>query len=263
MGISLLSEAPQVDHPSLWSQMPGWVVAAVISALVGILVSRQSVRASFRRLFRRLPVDVHIESDAALIFANYPMDSVSFAQFVPMPIERVPELPPGRAVEMGNWAKRLGGMPALKSRVEVTITAREDCHVVVQSLRVNAISAPLPEGCVVVKGVGGADMEVRRIDIGLATTGSATQFTKPGGRETAPFEFELHPGESAKFALSALADGTEDVDLYEWDCVLDLLHRGKTYGVKVDDHGDRFRLVNRGKRPQYIGGATVGQWNPW
>jgi hypothetical protein len=49
---------------------------------------------------------------------------------------------------------------------------------------------------------------------------------------SAPFEFELHPGESAKFSLSAVADGTEDVELYRWEGVLDLLYRGKTVSVR-------------------------------
>jgi hypothetical protein len=263
VGLSFLSESPAVQHPSFWSQVPGWVIPAIATALVGLVLSRNSIRAAWWRVWRSPPVDIHIETDAALIFANYPMDSVSFAQFVPLPVERLPEPPPGRAVEMGNWAKRLGGMPALKSRVEVTITAREDCHVVVERLRVNAVPARLPDGCVVAKGVGGGEMEFRRIDIGLATTGSAVRFTKPGGQATSPFEFELHPGESAKFSLSPMADGTEDVDLYEWDCLLDLLCRGKAHSVKVDDKGERFRLVNRGKRPQYICAAGGKQWNPW
>jgi len=260
----VLSESLTVQHSSFWSQVPGWVIPAVTGALFSLVLAPKVIRAAWRWVRRSLPVDVHIETDSALIFANYPLDSVTFAQFVPLPIDGLPELPPGRPTAMGNWAEQLGGMPAIKSRVEITLTAREDCHVVVQRFRVKALSAPLPDGCVVVKGVGGAEMEFRRIDIRLATTGSTIQFTKPGGRETAPFEFELHPGESAKFSLSAVADGTEDVELYRWEGVLDLLYRGKTVSVPVNHRGEMFSLVNRGKRPQYIGGGGLaGTWHPW
>jgi hypothetical protein len=273
MGMARNPVAPAVDgsilhmsdhlpshEPSFWSQVPGWVIPAVLAAVFALVLSPKVIRAGWRRIRRSPPVDVHVETDLRLIFANAP-DWISFPQFVPLPKEDLPPPPPGHAIELAGWAERLGGLPADLMHLDVIITAREDCHVVVQRFRIRATSAALPDGCVVVKAVGGASMEFRRIDIRLSTTGSTTRFTAPGGSATAPFEFQLHPGESAKFSLIVTVDYSDEVDLYEWEGVLDLLCRGKTISIPVNDGGAMFSLVHgRGHRRCVNEGGPEAGW---
>jgi hypothetical protein len=225
-----------------------------------VVLSPKAVQAGWRRIRRSLPVDVHVETDLRLIFANAP-DWIGFPQFVPLSKEDLPPPPAGHAIELASWAERLGGLPAGHMHLEVVITAREDCHVVVQRFRIRATSADLPGGCVVVKAVGGASMEFRRIDVRLSTNGSITEFTAPGGRQAAPFEFQLHPGESAKFALSVSVDYSDAADVYQWEGVLDFLCRGKTISIPVNDGGAMFRLVNvRGRRMCVNEGGPGAGW---
>lgn len=249
-----------MEHDSsAWSQWPGWVISAVLA----LILSPAAVVAVWRRIKRNPPVYVHVETDAELVFANSP-DWISFPQFVPRPVESLPPIPSGKAVKLAKWAEPIGGIPAQHTHLEVTITARDQCHVVVQRLRIKAVAAALTDGCVLVRSVGGAAMEFRRIDVRLSTKGSITQFTAPGGRATSPFEFQLAPGESAKFSLIVVADGSEDVDRYRWYGVLDLLHRGKAISIPIRDGDGMFSLVNSGRRPTYMTyGGDDASWEPW
>lgn len=161
---------------------------------------------------------------------------------------------------MGSWAANLGGFPALHCNYDVTITARENSHVVVNAFRVKAKKQYLPPGSVVIKGVGGASMEFRRIQVDLHTTQPRATYVEMGGAPASPFDFQLAPGESAKFNLIINAASDEDVDMYEWWGCLDLLTNGKRRKVRVGrgiwarlfDHGPEFKLVNRGRRPEFI-----------
>lgn len=172
---------------------------------------------------------------------------------------------------MGDWAARLGGIPASHCNYDVIITARENSHVVVSAFRVEAKKRELPSGSVVIKGVGGASIEFRRIQVELHTIQPRATYVEMGGTPTAPFEFQLLPGESAKFNLIVNADSDEDVDMYEWWGYLEILTNGKRRTLRVGrsmwarlfDTGPEFKLVNRGRRPEFInipGSDTV--WEP-
>jgi hypothetical protein len=244
---------------SIWSQLPGWLIPAVLSGVLALILSPVVIQAGWRRIRRSPHISVHVEKDPRLIFAHVP-DWISLPQFVPLPKRLLPPPPRGPAVELAHWAQGLGGLPADIMHLEVIITAPENCHIVVQRFRVEATSAILPDGCVVVKPVGGASMEFRRIDVRLSSAGCATKFRARGGSETASFDFQLGPGESAKFHLVVTVDYNDTVDLYGWEGVLDILCRGHTFSIPINDHGAMFSLVNGGRRQRCVneGGPEAG-----
>ncbi|MDJ0440610.1 hypothetical protein [Rhodococcus qingshengii] len=258
------------------SQIPEWALNAAIATVVGIILSTLLAwkfwKPIWRKLSKQSPIHVHIETDSRVIFANLRYDWITFSQFVPLTHSELPPPPGGFATEMGAWAKELGGFPACHCNYDVTITAKEDMHVVVSALRVQAKSVPLPAGCIVTRGVGGASMEFRRIQVDLDSSNTRASWVERGGAPGDPFDFQLSPGESAKFNLLVDAANLEDVDMYEWWGTLELLVKGKRKTVRVgrsrwqrwfNRGGNAFRLVNRDRRPSFmnIPGSDV-DWEP-
>lgn len=259
-------------------QVPAWATEAVVATIVGlvltvvVVVAKKAWRPIWRSLTRQTTVHVHVETDPSVVFANLEYDWISFRQFVPRRVEDLPPAPDGFATEMGAWAAELGGFPARHCNYGVTITARKDTQVVVRALRIKAKSVDLPEGCVVLKGVGGASMESRRIQVDLHTTHPRAKYIAAGGAPSDPFEFQLGSGESGQFKLYVDAKSNEDIDMYEWCCYFDLLVDGKPRTVRVGRKlihrfakvgNSKFRLVNGGRRPEYIHmpGSKV-DWEP-
>lgn len=260
--------------PSLLSQVPGWLVSSLITVIVTALLGLKFWKPIWRWISRQAPVYVHVETDPKVLFANLEYDWITFPQFVPLDIEQIPRPPDGFAIEMGAWAEKLGGYPALHCNYGVTITARQEMHVVVNAFRVQAKAIELPAGSVVTKGVGGASMEFRRIQVNLHTTHSQAAYVEMGGSPGSPFDFQLAPGESAKFNLLVDAESDEDVDMYEWWGYLDLLVSGKRRTVRIGrrrvsrllGRGNHFKLVNKERRPEYMnipGSEVAWETSPW
>ncbi|WP_285183988.1 hypothetical protein [Rhodococcus sp. MEB032] len=263
------------SNPSLISQIPGWltssIIAAVITVVVGTILTVKFWQPIWRTISRQHPVYVHVETDPAVLFANAEYDWITFSQFVPLQLPEIPPPPGGFATEMGAWAANLGGFPARHCNYGVTLTAREGRHVVVSAFRVQAKAVDLPSGSVVTKGVGGASMEFRRIQIDLHTQHARASYVEMGGTPGSPFEFQLAPGESAKFNLLVDASTDEHVDMYEWWGNLDLLVDGKRRTLRIGrgwwarkfNRGRDFKLVNAGRRPTYMHmPGSAADWEP-
>ena len=60
------------------------------------------------------------------------------------------------------------------------------------------------------------------------------------------FAFHLKPGEVQRFLLHVHTpyDGSESVDAYEWNGLLDLLIENKRRTIEINDNGEPFVLVN-------------------
>ncbi|MDV8075080.1 hypothetical protein R4P47_00800 [Rhodococcus sp. IEGM 1370] len=162
---------------------------------------------------------------------------------------------------MAEWAGNLKGIAAIHCNYELIFTAKEEMHVYVRSFSVEAKGLPLPDGCIVMKGVGGASAEFRRAQVELNANRCTIVWTERGGNPTEPFDFQLAPSESAKFSLYIDATSDEDIDMYEWWGNLDLLVAGKPKTIRIGRSwfqrrtgrgSQEFRLVNRGRRPFYM-----------
>ena len=221
------------------------VVAFALGAVGGLRWPR-----IWRRVCRKSDVQVHIERDPQIIYANTP-DWISFPQFVPRRPEMLPPAPAGHATEMPRWAATLDGLPAHTMDLLVTITAWEDRGVVISALRVAATARDLPSGVVLIRPVGGASMEFKRMEVTLSTWVPNVLSKVPGGEIVEPFAFQLDRGESAQFHLLVGANGDEaDVPAYEWTATLDLIVAGKHREVTIDNDGEPYVLVNRGQRTE-------------
>lgn len=275
-GVMLLGEDNAPGQSSLLSNVPAWALEALIVGLVGLVLAAIFSPALWRLIRKRVrpkpPVQLYIETDARKMFANQPYDWISFAQFVPRPIEETPDPPEGFATNMGEWARQLDGLPAWHCNYALTITADSERSVVVSGLRIEAEGRPLPDGCVLIKGVGGASMEFRRLQVNLNSEHCTAEFVAMGGSPSEPFEFQLRKGESARFNLMVSANSDEEIDMYVWWGYLDLVVDGKPYSLRVGPSerdikkgkAPDYCLVNRNRRPEFMGfpGADPA-WSPF
>lgn len=219
-------------------------VAPLVTFTLGYITARWG-RIS-RWIRRRDPLQVHIEPDPEIIYANLP-NIVTFPQFIPCERNAVPS-PPTKALALYRWAKELGGSPAWAFDLQVTITAWDDLDVVVDTLRVEAAERKIPSGVVIVKGVGGAAIQREQLDVKLSTTACRVTPRRAGsGKEFDGFAFQLKPGEVQRFLLhvSPTNDTDQSVDAYEWTAFLDLLVGNKRKTVEITDQGRPFVLVKR------------------
>ncbi|WOC11268.1 hypothetical protein [Gordonia sp. MP11Mi] len=176
---------------------------------------------------------------------------MTFPQFVARSRDSLPPAPSGKATAMPRWAAQLDGYAAHQMDLSITITAWEDRGVVVSALRVEAKARNLPDGFVLTRPVGGASLEVKRMEVTLSTFATSVLARAPGGAVVHPFAFQLGRGESAQFHLVVEANGDESsVPAYEWTATLDLIVGSKRREVRIDNYGKPYVLVNRGQRPE-------------
>lgn len=204
----------------------------------------------WRWIRRKSDVQVHIQRDPRVIYANTP-DWITFPQFLARRRESLPAAPTGHATEMHTWAAQHDGFAADNMDLLVTIAAWEDLSVVVSALRVNAKARNLPDGFVLIRPVGGASIEVRRMEVTLSTWATTVLSKERGGTIVEPFGFQLGRGESAQFHLIVQANGEESaVAAYEWTATLDLVVGEKHREVTIDNDGKPYVIVNKGQRPE-------------
>lgn len=235
------------------------VLPPVVTFVLGVATGVGAKRL-LRKLRGKSDVQIYIETDPEIIYANAP-DWITFPQFVPCSADDLPAAPAGKALAMTAWAAELGGLPAHRQELQVTVTAWEDRDVVVSTFRISAEAAALPEGVVAVRPVGGASLESRRLEVKLSTWAPEVTAVEPGGLRTDNIAAQLKAGESLRFHLSIVADGEEDVDLYEWRGHLDLIVGSRRVTKEITDRKGRpFRLSNRGRRTELW--WTSSGWEP-
>ncbi|OBI29832.1 hypothetical protein [Mycolicibacter sinensis] len=219
------------------------MVSPVVAFALGYVAARW--RRVWRWMRRQDPLQIHVETDPEIIYANMP-DWITFPQFVPVDSAEIPP-PPRNTLAMSAWAKQLGGAPAHSVDLQVTLKAWDDLEVIVDMFRVEARGRDLPPGSVVVQPVGGASIQRAELDVELSTFACTVTPRKAGSAE--PFDgfaFQLKPGEVQRFLLHVHAPygGSEPVDAYEWKGLLDLLIQNKRRTVEINDNGGPFVLVN-------------------
>ncbi len=233
----------------------------VVAGVVGYLWGRHRL-ALKRKVLGRDPIQVHIEQDPEVIYANDP-NWVTFPYFFPnRSPEDLPPPPEGKCTAWWKWAREFGGEPAGLMELQVTITAWADLRVIVDALRVEVVSTPTPPaGTTVVCPVGGADLVHEQLAVTLSESSSSVIPRKAGSYEaTKNFAFTLGPGESYRFSLS-VTPSDEPTQCYEWVALLDLLVNNERRTVRVDDDGRPFVLHTQGfQGAQQWGGAN---WRPY
>ncbi|OBA84679.1 hypothetical protein A5642_25865 [Mycolicibacterium mucogenicum] len=217
-----------------------------ITFLLGLLVGNW--RKIRRLIGRKDPIQVFVERNPAIIYANMP-DWITFPQFVPLDRHTQSE-PPKNTLALWGWAKALGGSPAWFDEMQVTLAAWADLDVVVDSLRVSARAHQVPGGVVALKPVGGASMQPTQLDVVLGTFSTTVTPRRAGSGEPRDwFAFQLKAGDVQRLLIHVSDNPEQDADVaaYEWTAFLDLIVNNKRKTVEITDGGKPFVLVRRNR----------------
>lgn len=225
---------------------------------LGVVVERWGKLT--RRLLRKPPVQIHVETDPRIIYANVPSNWVAAPMFVPLPPDRLGDPPGLQAMSVREWAIPRGGVPCGFQSLQVTLAAWQDLQVVVDAVRVEAKQATLPDGVVVGAQVGGASVERRRIEVELSTWAPSARYVEQGGTDMPNFAFQLSGGEVGRIHIDARVGDydSDDVFAFDWVLYLDLLVDNSRKTVRIDNNGHPFRLARFDARPMYL--ASPNGW---
>lgn len=219
-------------------------IAAVVTFFLGF-AARPFLMPYSRRLERtgravaaESPVDVHVEVRQSVIWAGYP-PWMSFSYFIP---GSLPEAePPEDGRDWDFWASQHGGFDLEWTVLRVTVIAKTDTTVVMETPVVTQEVITLPDGVGVLKPApGGADVSPRRFDVDLSAGPSPwVTFNDDDRLRSAP-SFSLKAGEVEQVQLWARA---QDGDLHEWRMALPFLFDGRRVLIDVDNDGSAFRTA--------------------
>lgn len=217
-----------------------------VGPVVGFVLGLASAHGPtlWRRIKGKSDLQVYVEHDPAIIFANAPRNTVGCPMFVPGSPDDLSPGPNQDAFSLRRWALEHDGIPAGADFVEVTLTAWQKLDVVVDAVEVNCREISIPDGFVEWPTVGGADIHRRRLDVRLASCGSRAEYVDPTG-STPNFSFKLSSGETAKIHLNAATAnwGNEQERAYEWTVDLHLLVNNNRKTITIGDNGKPFELV--------------------
>lgn len=215
------------------------------------------------RIARKQPdLQIHVEHDPAIIFANAARNTVGCPMFVPGATE---SLNPGStqdAFAIRRWALEHDGIPAGNDSVEITLTAWEKLDVVVDAVTINCQEIPVADGVVVMAMVGGASIERRRLNVELTSFGARAEYVSVIDDST-NFSFKLASGDTAKVYLNVMAApwSNDQERAYEWTADLHLLVNNKRKTITIADNGLPFEFARANAGPRMLWDGAV--WSPF
>ena len=232
----------------------GTIIGIVITALFHPL-SRWLERVS-RRLWRTSPIYVHIDSDPSIIWAGYPPWVGSSVWLPSIPSEG----PPESCLDWRSWALKAGGSDGQQSTLRITIQAREDVALVIETVSVrqnNVIDSAEVGGCFLTCQTAGAAISPRRIEVQLdwgRGAATATWIDQDGSPTTAP-QLSLSAGEFEQFHIWAKTEQGR----HEWWLELLLIVEGRRVVVPIhQEHNGSFVTIGCRGLPQLS--WQNGQW---
>ena len=235
----------------------GALVGFLLGSTLGPLVRPWTawLERLFRRAWRENPLLVHVEHNPSIMWAGAPPwvgASVFFAGTFPG------DSPPGACTDWHQWATRRGGIDVGLTMLQVTIQAKVEAAVVIETPIVRSKSSELPSGVVGTCPVGGAAMVPRHFEIDLDSFGVPTvSFRSAGdGEFIPPPSFVLAAGEVERFQIWARASR----GLHKWTLDLPLLVEGRRTTVSVADGHQPFATVGSDEASGIEFFWQDGQW---
>lgn len=210
------------------------------------------------------PIYVHVDRDPRVIWSGDP-DWIGFSVYVDDPL-RINEsgAPTGRDAWL-EWASVLNAVDALTTPLRVTVQARVEAAVVVENVRVaKHRTIELQEGIILTRGVGGADLEPRRLEIDLDWGEQPlTTWRNPSGDVGKPLTAKLAAGDIEQVHIWANAQDSEHAIWHEWSIELEMLVEGVRRTQTIDDDGRPFVTVSPGRLPRRVNYGGTSDWGDW
>ncbi|MFN6544472.1 hypothetical protein [Mycolicibacterium nivoides] len=236
-----------------------WLKGAIGPVVGYVLGLATPYGRRFLRFARKQPdLQIHVEHDPAIIFANAPRNTVGCPMFVPGSSESLNPGDTNDAFVIRQWALEHDGIPALTDSVEVTLTAWEKLDVVVDAVTINCREIHVPEGIVVMAPVGGADIHRKRLNVELSAHGARAEYV-PQNDDSTNFSFKLDSGDTAKIYLSVSGAKWSTERAYEWTADLHLLVNNKRKTITVGDNGMPFEFARRDAGPMTLWNGSEWQ----
>lgn len=212
------------------------------------------VQRTGRAAFKENPVDVHVQSDQAVIWAGLPpwvSGRYFFDSALPGP------RPPDACVDWTKWSKDNGGRPCGELELVLTIQAKLDVAVVVDTPVVRVVSRRDVEGVAATcLAAGGASVSPRRFDVDLDASDPPMVFFRDEGMDPATMAgFSLIKGEVERFHIWASAAGKQEL---EWSLELPMIVNGREVRM---DLGTFVTVGGGAASEEFLWQA--GQWAPY
>lgn len=225
------------------------VAAGVIGGLAGSVITAfaspfllRAERAG-RAFTGEDPIDVVVDTDQAIIWAGAP-PWIGYGYYFKdgLPDEPPPEVP----FDWGKWAYRHGGVDWRYTMLQVTLQAKLNTAVVIDTPIIRIVDrTPMSSGRVAEYLAGGADLTPRRFEVDLnlfdpPVVGLVDEDSQPLARA----QFKLQAGDVERLQIWVRADGP---DLVEWTLELPLIADGKRIQIPIDGPTDKvFRTAGAG-----------------
>jgi len=180
------------------------------------------VKRKGRTVFREDPVDVHVQTDQAVIWAGLP-PWISGRYFFDDALPKA--TPPDACVDWTKWSREHGGRPCGEFELMITIQAKLDVAVVVDTPIVRVVTRREVDGvtatCV---AVGGPSVSPRRFQVSLDASDPPDIVFNDEGMEPGTLAgFSLTKGEVERFHIWANATGQHEL---EWSLELPMIVNG-------------------------------------
>jgi len=233
------------------SQPVDWLsilLAAVAGVVVGVLLTpflgpwaRRAERAG-RAVAGETPVDVLTDTDQAVIWAGSP-PWVGFSYYFEdgLPSEEPPEV----CFDWSQWVYKRGGVDVALTMLQVTIQAKLNATVVIDTPIVRIVDRVAVErGVIATCPAGGADIVPRHFEVDLDMFDPPViSYMNEDHQVVRSPGFKLASGDVERFHIWAYAKGSE---LVEWTLELPLIVNGTRMVHPIQGPTDlSFRTLGR------------------
>lgn len=201
----------------------GLLSGVVLSFVLAFLEPVQRLlKQKGRATFKEDPVDVHVQTDRAVIWSGLP-PWISGRYFFDNALPT--DNPPEACVDWSAWSQGHGGRPCGEFELLVTIQAKLDVAVVVDTPVVRIVNSRELDGVTATcLAAGGPSVTPRRFEVDLdASDPPMISFVDEGAESSGPVGFSLTKGEVERFHIWVRAEQARE---YQWSLDLPMIVNG-------------------------------------
>ncbi|MGQ2910792.1 hypothetical protein [Aeromicrobium sp.] len=236
----------------------GFVLGLVSGVALAFLLTflepvQRRLQQKGRAAFKEDPVYVHVETDRAVIWAGLP-PWISGRYFFDKALPD--DDPPDACAHWSAWSQERDGRPCGEFELLVTIQAKLDAVVVVNTPIVRIVESREVDGVTATcLAAGGASMNPRRFEIDLdGSDPPMVEYTDGGPGASGPVGFSLATGDVEQFHLWVRAEGRFE---HTWSLELPMIVNGRDVRMDLGT----FVMVGSGAAASEH--LWQGEWQPY